>query len=245
MKNVIRLLACGVAAVALVAGPGIAQAGSGKAGQGHAAKAQRAAKAKKAVKRLRLTGFVLRQAAKFLDMKPGALARELKGHSLTQVAEAHGKSADELEAAIVAAFKAKLDARVAAQKTTQEKADKALARFEQRLSRLMDRVFQGHPAASLGKLMRTGLLKAAADYLGLTKQQLRQQLPGHSLAQLAEATPGKSVQGLEDALVAAVKTKLDKLVARGLRQERADKMLARFQNNVDELVAKVWPAAQS
>jgi hypothetical protein len=58
-----------------------------------------------------------------------------------------------------------------------------------------------------------GAVPAAASYLGLTRQQLIQQLAsGKSLAQIA-TSQGKSASGLEQAMSAAVKTKLDKLVA--------------------------------
>ena len=58
----------------------------------------------------------------------------------------------------------------------------------------------------------------------------------------AQSAQGKSVQGLEDAMVAAVKAKLDQAVANGLAQARADKILARVQAHVDQIVSKVHPA---
>ena len=208
----------------------------------HVFKGANAGKAKvaKLVKRLKLTAFVVRQAAKTLDIKPRDLRTELKGHSLAEVAVAHGTTAADLQAAIVAAFKAKADARVAAEKTTPEKAAKAVARFEQRLAKLMNHVFNAKPATP-ATAARKGLLGVAAEYLGLTKAELKEQLPGNSLGQLADATPGKSAEGLQDALVAAVDAKLDALVAKGMKQERADKIMARFQDRVDDLVAKVFP----
>lgn len=58
-------------------------------------------------------------------------------------------------------------------------------------------------------------LNAAAQYLGLSTDQLRQQLQqGRSLAQVAQAQ-GKSVQGLEQALVQAAKSRLDQAVQGG------------------------------
>jgi hypothetical protein len=243
MKNLVRLLACGVLALAIVAGPGIAQASAA----GHAAKAAKAAKAKHAAKRLRVNRFILRQSAKALGIKVGDLAKELKGTTLAAVIVAHGKTVADVQASIDAAFKAKLDARVAAQKLTQAKADALLSRFDQHVTKLMNHEFKGTPGAlrkaariAVGAIMK----KAAAGYLGLTRAELRQQLPGHSLADLANAqsAQGKSVQGLEDAMVAAVKAKLDQAVANGLAQARADKILARVQAHVDQIVNKVHPA---
>jgi hypothetical protein len=52
-------------------------------------------------------------------------------------------------------------------------------------------------------------LDAAATYLGTTVDALRTQLEaGKTLAQIANATSGKSAQGLIDALVAAAKARL-------------------------------------
>ena len=58
-----------------------------------------------------------------------------------------------------------------------------------------------------------GEIGSAASYLGLSFPQLFQQLSGgKSLAQIATAR-GKTVNGLEQAMTAAVKTRLDKLLA--------------------------------
>jgi hypothetical protein len=135
---------------------------------------------------------------------------------------------------------------VTAQKLSQEKADALLQRFEQHLAKFLNHQFKGAPGAlgvriAIGKVLR----KAAADYLGLSRAQLHQQLAGHSLAQLAEAesAQGKSVQGLEDAMVAALKAKLDGAVAKGrLAQAREDKILARVQARIGDIVNKVHSA---
>ena len=58
-----------------------------------------------------------------------------------------------------------------------------------------------------------GGLDAAASYLGLTSTKLLSDLrSGKSLAQIATAQ-GKTASGLESAMTAAVKTRLDKAVA--------------------------------
>ena len=65
----------------------------------------------------------------------------------------------------------------------------------------------------IGFIAGPGSLGAAAQYLGLTDVQLFQQLAsGKSLAQIATAK-GKSVNGLEQAMSSAAKSRLDKLVA--------------------------------
>jgi hypothetical protein len=86
------------------------------------------------------------------------------------------------------------------------------------------------------------LLRAAAQYLGMTPLQVRQQLAsGKSLAQIANATPGKSSAGLVDALVAAVKTKLDAKVAAGeLSAAKEAEFLAKVQPKLVALVNATW-----
>jgi hypothetical protein len=57
---------------------------------------------------------------------------------------------------------------------------------------------------------------AVTQYLGISAATLRSELvSGKSLAQVASAIPGKSVGGLENAITAAARTKLDQAVKDG------------------------------
>ena len=80
-------------------------------------------------------------------------------------------------------------------------------------------------------------MNAAATYLGLTTEQIRTQLQsGKSLAEIA-AAQGKSVEGLEAAIVADAKATIDKLVSSGkIPAERGQRYLDAIQKNVDRLV---------
>ena len=80
-------------------------------------------------------------------------------------------------------------------------------------------------------------LDAAAKYLGLTEAQLHTQLEsGKTLAEIAKAQ-GKTVDGLEKALTAATKTKLDAAVKAGtITQAQADELLKRTTDHLDDLV---------
>ena len=84
---------------------------------------------------------------------------------------------------------------------------------------------------------RAGLLRVAADYVGLAPRALKAELrSGKSLAQLATAQ-GKTVDGLKQALLAAVKARLDARVAAGrLSAERAQRVLARAPQRIERLV---------
>ena len=85
-------------------------------------------------------------------------------------------------------------------------------------------------------------LQAIADYLGLTTAQLRTQLQsGKTLAEIAIAQ-GKSVSGLEDAIIAAAKTNLDAAVSAGkLTAAQASTILSNLQAHVADLVNRSGP----
>src|SRR5207302_6154275 len=86
-------------------------------------------------------------------------------------------------------------------------------------------------------------LDAAATYLGLTEAQLRTQLEsGKSLADVAKAQ-GKSVDGLKQAILSQVQSKLDQAVKDGeLTTAQRDQMLADLKAHIDDLVNGTMPA---
>jgi hypothetical protein len=85
-----------------------------------------------------------------------------------------------------------------------------------------------------------GPLSAAATYLGVTADALRTQLAtGKSLADVANATPGKSVSGLEDALFANLKADLDADVTAGrITSARETQILAGAKAQIAAQVAR-------
>ena len=179
---------------------------------------------------------LLPAAAAYLGVTPVALRTELRsGKSLAQVATAKGKSVDGLKTALVAAIKTKVDAAKAAGKLDAARADRLL----QRAPQLVERLVNAKPRARAmrAKGARGGLLKAAATYLGVTNAQLVTDLrAGKSLAQVATAK-SKSVDGLKQALLAALKQKVDAAVAAGrLDAARAQKLLERAPAHIERLV---------
>jgi hypothetical protein len=84
--------------------------------------------------------------------------------------------------------------------------------------------------------LRIGLY-VAARYLGLTPQALRRDLAGgKTLAQVAR-DQGKSVDGLEQALVGAARARLDRAVSDGrLTSAQRDDILRGLQQHVGDLV---------
>jgi hypothetical protein len=97
-------------------------------------------------------------------------------------------------------------------------------------------LFGGPPPGPPGMAFGIGP-DAAATYLGLSPAALRKRLAaGDSLADVAKAQ-GKSVSGLEQALVDAAKARLDKAVAAGdLTAKQRDAIEQDLQQHVSELV---------
>jgi hypothetical protein len=87
-------------------------------------------------------------------------------------------------------------------------------------------------------------LAAAATYLDLSQADLQTGLQsGKTLAQVADATSGKSAAGLIDALVTAEKTELKAAVTAGrLTQAQADQITPNLKARFTDLVNGVRPA---
>ena len=87
-------------------------------------------------------------------------------------------------------------------------------------------------------------LAGAATYLGISQSDLQTDLQsGKTLAQIANATSGKSSSGLIAALVAASKTRLEAAVTAGtLTQAQADQFTAILKERVTGMVNGVRPA---
>jgi hypothetical protein len=154
---------------------------------------------------------------------------------LDSVARHLGVSRDELDAATKAAALEQVDAALAAGTITEAQADALRSRIE---------AGEGAPLvgpffhAFHGGMHGPGAhLSTAAEYLGLTVEELRERLGrGQSLAEVAEAE-GKSVDGLEEALVDQAEKRVDEAVEDGLlTDEQARAMLERLESRIEALV---------
>jgi uncharacterized protein YidB (DUF937 family) len=151
---------------------------------------------------------------------------------LAKVAEKLGVSQDKLNTAVQDAQTEMIDEAVASGQLTQEQADK-----------LKERAAEGgfvFPFAGPGHgwgESRGVVPEAAAQVLGMTEDELLQQLKdGNSLAQVADAQ-GMSAQDFQTALLKQVKTQLDGLVGDGtLTQAQADEQYQRTEQNIDSIV---------
>lgn len=156
---------------------------------------------------------------------------------IDEAAKKLGVQPEALENALEDALSARLDEAVAAGRLTKEQAAEMKERLEDGTLPLFGWHGPGHHGGP--GLHGPELLDAAASFLGVTEAELRTQLEaGTSLADVAKAE-GKSVEGLQAALVSAVKEELDEAVAAGrLTDAQRDEALARFEDRIDELVQR-------
>jgi polyhydroxyalkanoate synthesis regulator phasin len=154
-------------------------------------------------------------------------------------------SSDQLRAALEGALGDQLDQAVKDGKVTREQADRIQQQAREHGLPLGAPPLDGPRffMAAPGPGGPFGIaLDAAADYLGLTRAQLgRAMMSGRSLADVARAQ-GKSVDGLEQALVDAAKDRLDRAVADGkLTSDQRDEILRELQEHVADLVTHAPP----
>ncbi|MCW3020532.1 MAG: hypothetical protein JWN10_2840 [Solirubrobacterales bacterium] len=219
-----RKLFIGIAATAVLAGATAAVVMAAQpSAAGHAQRAHRHRRG------------TLATAAAYLGLGEAQLRSELQaGKSLGQIANATpGKSEagliQTLEAADrqrLAAASAKL-ARVVAAEVSQAGGPHGALTGDARRG--------GRRAGRQGRT-----LAAAARYLGVSTAQLRDDLrSGETLAQVADATSGKSEAGLTEALVTAAKTAIAARVESGkLTQAQANEILPRLVSRVSAEVKR-------
>ena len=188
--------------------------------------------------------------ADYLGLTTAELRTQLtSGKTLAQVATAQGKTVAGLEAAIVADATTHLDADVAAGKITAAQEASRLADLKAHVDDMVNSTGPpagGHgPGGPGGPGSRGGGpfdAQAIASYLGLTPDALRTQLQsGKTLADVASAQ-GKTVAGLEAAIVAAATTKLDAAVAAGtITSSQESARLADLKAHLDDMVNSTGP----
>ena len=184
----------------------------------------------------------LATAAGYLGVSSARLEGELRaGKTLAQVADAtSGKSAAGLIDALVAAKRSRLAA--------------AAAKLPQRVGAEVNRVgLRPRAATPSNGAARLHLLFAgphragavAAGYLGMTAAQVQAGLrAGKTLAQLADATAGKSTAGLIEALVAAKRERLAAaLSAKRITPAQQAKLLDAFGKRASALVQRQFAGA--
>jgi hypothetical protein len=178
--------------------------------------------------------------ASYLGLTDTQLRSDLQsGQTLAQIATAQGKTVTGLEAAIVADAKTHLDAEIAAGTITSAQETSRLADLQSHVADMVNST--GPPAGARGGPGGPGGA-TIADYLGLTQAQLRSDLQnGLTLAQIA-TVQGKTVSGLEAAIVADAKSHLDAAAVAGkLTSAQESSMLADLSSHVADMVSSTGP----
>lgn len=177
----------------------------------------------------------------------GPSAKATEQPFLGDVADRVGVAPERLLAAFKAEAKERVDAAVSAGKLKAEAAARIKARID---AATLAHPFAGGPGRHGGGLHGRGgppahgplrgVVRAAAEYVGVGVGQLLRIL--HSGKSLAEAATerGKTVTGLEQAILASVEARLDR--AGRLSAEQKERLLDALRSRLDEIVNRKRPA---
>jgi hypothetical protein len=193
-------------------------------------------------------GEDLTAAATAIGISADQLRTELNGKSLAQVAQAHSKTAADVATALKNAAHTRIDQAVTAGRLTAAQAATQKTAVDQRIDQQVNEVKQpggkggpGGPGAP-GGFGRGGFdSAAAATAIGIPADQLRTELQGKSLAQVAQAH-GKTATDVATALKNAAHTRIDQAVTAG-RVTAADAATQKtaVDQRIDQLVNQVLP----
>jgi hypothetical protein len=152
-----------------------------------------------------------------------------------------GVTSTELKAALKKALSTRVDAQLQAGTITESQATAMKARIDSDSFAIFGPL-GGPRGDGFGHRHGAGLA-SAATYLGLTEAELRSSLgSGKSLADVAKATDGKSVDGLVAAIVAAEKKQLAAAAAAGaLTEAQEQEILASLEERVTDMVNRTRP----
>lgn len=198
----------------------------------------------------RILANLLGESAKYLGLTNGDLKTKLPGTSLAALADkTPGKSRAGLIADLQATVNAALDKALAANAITKEQSDKARADAPGQIAKFVDHVYAQRPVPNKARVQKVtefvgDVLAATRDYLGLTQADLAKAMrEGKSLGDIANATAGKSRDGLVAQLVAAANAKIDKAVTDGkLTAEAATALRAQVGPAVTGVVDRKGPS---
>jgi ribosomal protein S20 len=179
-------------------------------------------------------GPKLDAAARALNLSEDDLRAQLRdGKTIAQVAQTQGVDVQTVIDAMVAEATARIDEAVQEGDLTAEEGNERKANLEERITRL---VSEGKPKGG-GPRGRGPKLEAAAEPLGLSEEDLREQLrDGKTLAQVAEDR-NVDKQKVIDAMVAEAITRIDQKVQDGdLTAEEANERKAELEERITTLV---------
>ncbi len=171
----------------------------------------------------------------------GGDAQPARGEVFVQrVADNLGVTTDALKGAVKDAQLAGVDDALAAGRITDDQATKLRDKINSSEGLGLRALIKHHDRKQERRgEIRRAFVETAAESIGNTPDELREQLAaGASIADVA-ASNGASVDDVKADILAAASTKLDAAVANGrLTQTRADEMLQKLTDNIDDILAK-------
>lgn len=200
----------------------------------------------------RIYGNLLEESAKYLGLAAGELKTKLPGTSLGAIADkTPGKSRAGLVADLGSTVNAAIDKLLAAGKITKDQSDKAKAEAPGQIAKFVDHVYeQRSPKTTTTRPEKVtafvgDVFAVAREYLGLSQADLTTALrDGKSLGEIANATPGKSRDGLIGQLATVANAKIDKAKADGkITADAATALKAQVGTAVTALVDRKGPTA--
>jgi hypothetical protein len=171
---------------------------------------------------------------------PAATAEEPRERFLQRVADKLGVEVSALEEAIKDARLEMVEEALAAGRINEDQAAKARERIENGegagLRRLREWRRERHERTAP---LRGLIVESAATAIGITPDDLREELrSGKSIADVA-ADNGASLDDVKTEVLAAAEAKLAEAVANGrIDQAKSDALLQRFTDNLDAILSK-------
>lgn len=160
---------------------------------------------------------------------------------LARVAAKLGIEPSALEQAMKDVHLELVDEALAEGRITDDQAEKARERIESRQGPAFGRFKGGHGHGNheRGAKIRGALLESAAAAIGISKDELKEQLMGGASIAEAAAANGVSVDDVKASIMSDAEAKLAEAVANGrIDQARADQSLAQLNERLDDLLNK-------
>ena len=199
----------------------------------------------------RILAGLFEASAKYLGFTLADLKTKLPGTSLGAIADkTAGKSRAGLVADLQNTVNAAIDSALAANKITKDQSDKAKADAPGQIAKFVDHVYEQRTPKTTTRALKVtefvgDVFGAARDYLGIAQADLTKALrEGKSLGDIANATAGKSKDGLVAELTTAANAKIDKAKTDGkITADQATALKSQVGAAVTMLVDRKGPTA--
>ena len=199
----------------------------------------------------RILAGLFEASAKYLGFTLADLKTKLPGTSLGAIADkTAGKSRAGLVADLQNTVNAAIDSALAANKITKDQSDKAKADAPGQIAKFVDHVYEQRTPKTTTRALKVtefvgDVFGAARDYLGIAQADLTKALrEGKSLGDIANATAGKSKDGLIAQLTTAANAKIDKATTDGkITADQATALKSQVGAAVTMLVDRKGPTA--